>query len=362
MSYRLLLQSTLLEKALSTCCESQMPALQWLHAMYKFRFLALLTLFHIGCDQASDLKQLNQAELCTCDTLSNAATSDSPGYQTARGALLGTRFPSFEALKTVIQIQYDSTTSGHYIVRAMHCSDGRSVTAVLETGISQGDISKAKYRGTTWDRFRFLFRSPYAIRNRKDLEKIYTFSRWRPELFGEGDLAFYDIAKSLAGNINTPELAFKNVRDSTDKGYLNSFNHMTSQAFITTCFSEELADFMGDSHERYRHPELITGKFTEAQIADLGEGPLDNYVDIINNEWGQELGKALKAKYHIHSKTAWTPELLANYMNDLERYYSRAFQIGFKPYKPEDELVIRFSNKINAIMNGQLNHKKTLNE
>lgn len=279
-----------------------------------------------------------------------------------RGALLGSRFASFEELKSVIQIEYDSTGPGNYVVRVRHCSGGREVIAVLETGISQGDISKARYGGTVGDRFALLYGCPYAIRNRKDLEKIYTLSRWRPELFGEGDLAFYDIAKSSAGHINTPDMAIKNVRDSTEKGYLNTFNHITAQAFITTCFSEELADFIGDTHERYRHPELITGKFTEKQIADLGEGPVDNYVDIINNEWGQEIGKQLKEKYGINCKTTWTPELLANYLNDLQGYYSWAFQIGFEPFRPEDEIVVRFSIKINAVMIGHLNFDNAVNE
>lgn len=184
---------------------------------------------------------------------------------------------------------------------------------------------------------------------RKDLEKIFALSRWRPEK-GDGDLAFFDIAKSTVENINTPETAFRNVRDSTEKGYLNSFNHITAQAFITSCFSEELADFIADAHERHHHPELITGKFTEQQIADLGEGAVDNYVDLVNNEWGQELGKALKEKYSINPKTNWTPELLAAYLNDLQSYYSWAFQIGFEPYRPQDEEVLNFSNKIDAIM------------
>lgn len=181
---------------------------------------------------------------------------------------------------------------------------------------------------------------------------MYTLSRWRPERFGVDDPAFFDIAKTTVKNINTPDLAFKTPRDSTEKGYLNSFNHIATQAFITSCYSEELADFIADTHERYLHPELITGAFTDALLKDLDEGPVDNYVDMINNEWGQELGKQLKAKYDINSDTDWTPQLLADYLNDLQSYYSWAFQIGFKPYRPEDDVVIRFSEKIDAVMKG----------
>jgi len=318
--------------------------------MHLLRFLPLLSIFFIGCNQTPDHAKLSSSGNCFSNSSVNDDTTGTATNTTGRGALLGTRFSSFEDLKSVIQIEYDSN-----IVFVRHCTNGREVVSVLETGTSQGDMAKAGNDGALWDRLLLLFSCPYAVINRNDLKRIYTLSRWRPDWLGEGDLAFFDMAKSSVGNINTPEMAFKNVRDSTEKGYLNSFNHITAQAFITSCFSEELADFIADSHERYRHPELITGKFTEAQITDLEEGPVDNYVDLINNEWGQELGKYLKEKYSIDRETNWTPELLANYLNDLQRYYSWAFQIGFEPFRPEDKEVLRFSNKINIVMKGRLN-------
>lgn len=335
--------------------------------MNTFRMLSLLAIFFVGCDQAHDNPALSGLGEGAC-TLLGGDTTNVTDFNTVRGALLGTRFTSFEALKSVIQIEYgtdpihsDSTAPENTIVRVRHCSSGKTVTSVLEKGIGEGDFLKAfnaRRSGAVWKNFSLLFRCPYAVRNRGDLEKIHALSRWKPEVFGEGDLAFFDIAKSSVAHINTPDLAFINPRDSTEKGYLNSFNHITAQAFITTCFSEELADFIADVHERYRHPELISGKFTEVQLTDLEEGPVDNYVDIINNEWGQELGKQLKQKYGINRETDWPPELLANYLNDLLSYYSWAFQIGFEPYKPEDAEVLRFSNKMDAVMKGHLSIKK----
>jgi hypothetical protein len=99
----------------------------------------------------------------------------------------------------------------------------------------------------------------------------------------------------------------------------------------------------------YNMPELITGKFTEAQLADFENGPADNYVDMLNNEWGQELGKVLREKYAITSRTYWTPGLLTNYLNDMQAYYSWAFQIGFSPFRPTDEMVEQFAWKINTV-------------
>ena len=83
---------------------------------------------------------------------------------------------------------------------------------------------------------------------------------------------------------------------------------------------------------------------------DLESGPVDNYVDIINNELGQELGRLLKLKYNITRETEWSPTLLADYLNDIQNYYSWSFQVGFTPFKPSDEAVIKFAFKINALM------------
>ncbi len=60
-----------------------------------------------------------------------------------------------------------------------------------------------------------------------------------------------------------------------------------------------MADYIADLHERHHLPELTTlGKFTSAQLNDFNNSPLDNYVDMINNEWGQELGKFQKQIQH----------------------------------------------------------------
>ncbi len=335
-----------------------------IRTMITLRIFILLSLICLaGCRRLNHTTS-RHAGLCACDSSANSCSADA-AYATVKGALLGSRFKSFDELKSVIKIEYsndnaysDSTINNNSKVCIRHCSNGTEVIGVLEYGIKQGEISEAR-NGDFWDRLHILIKSPYAVTKRAELSKVFILARRRTDLYGEGDPAFYDLAQSAAKNINTADLAFINVRDSTEKGYINSFNHITSQAFITSCFSEKLADFVADAHERYFHPELITGKFSKNQISDLNEGPVDNYVDVINNEWGQELGKELKKKYNITRNTYWTPELLANYLNDLQSYYSWAFQIGFKPVKPEDELIIRFSNKMNLVIPGVFKLEKT---
>jgi len=275
-----------------------------------------------------------------------------------KGALLSTRFKSFEELKKVIQIEYYKVIPGSDyamykkpLVRLTHSSIGREVTSILKSGVSEADFIRAR-DGGFWDRVQLALHSPYFVINRNDLLRVFNLSRRRHYMFGEGDVAFYDLAETMLFNISDDDLALMHFEDLSEKGFINTFNHITPQAFMTTLFSEELADFIADTHERQNMPELITGKFTEDQLTDLQNGPVDNYVDLINNEWGQELGKLLREKHDINRNTYWTPELLVDYLNDIQSYYSWAFQIGFKPYRPEDQVVIRFSNKINRVMGG----------
>jgi len=325
------------------------------------RFLIVgLLICCISCSRLPH-DSLGEAGICPCDT-----SVDTTSYGLVRGALLGSRFKSLKELKSVIQIEYfndntdtDITIHKNSLVCVRDCSNGKEMVSVLESGISQGDFVKAR-DGDIWDQLHLLINSPYAMAHRGEFSKVYLLARRRADLFGEGDPAFFDLAEAAVKNINTPDLAFITARDSTEKGYLNSFNHITAQAFITSCFSERFANFVGDAHERYFHPELITGKFSEEEVKDLDEGPVDNYVDLINNEWGQELGKVLKEKYNISAATYWTPELLANYLNDLQSYYSWAFQIGLKPVRPEDEMIVRFSKKLNLVIMGRIPMEKTI--
>ena len=279
-----------------------------------------------------------------------------PICTTVRGALLLKRFNSFEELKSVIRIEYFNVNSGsnHIIhgkpmVRLIHVSNGREVTSILKSGISERDIVRAR-DGSFWDRVWLGLKSPYCVISRMDLKRVSFLARRKDGILGEGDPAFYDLAEKTLHNINNDDLAFMHSEDLSEKGYLNTFNHITAQAFVTSIFSERLADFIADAHELRTMPELVTGKFTDEQLTDLENGPVDNYIDMINNEWGQELGKLLRKKYNISRKTYWTPELLANYLNDIQSYYSWAFQIGFNPFTATDQVVIRFSNKINRVM------------
>ncbi|MCB0842416.1 MAG: hypothetical protein KDE26_04020 [Bacteroidetes bacterium] len=276
-----------------------------------------------------------------------------------KGALLSTRFHSFEEFKKVVNVEYFDTTSQEddhsTYVRLTHAINEKTVTSILGYGVDEADFLKAK-DGGFWDKAAVGIRSPFAVANKDNLIKVEILARRRYVMFGEGDIAFYDLAESLVKNMSKEDVAQMSEKDLSEKGYLNTFNHITAQAFMTSLFSEELADFIADVHERNTLPALRTGKFTPEQLSDIENGAVDNYVDMVNNEWGQELGKELRKKYKITEETTWTPELLADYLNDMQRYYSWALEIGFKPFRPEDDVLVRFAGKLNAVMRGEVGY------
>lgn len=285
----------------------------------------------------------------------NVDSSAKPAYAGIRGALLTSRFSTLEELKSVVRIEYFPNASedgqayqGDSLVRLTHCSNGQTVVSILAQGVNEGDFSKALRNGVI-EKAAIGFRSPFAVENRQWIQRVEILARRRQRMLGEGDATFFDLALAMTDHITNKDFAFQTALDSSEKGYLNTFNHITAQAFITSLYSEDVADFVADVHERKTLPELITGRFTYEQLRDFNLNPVDNYVDIINNEWGQELGKFLRDKHELTTETVWTPDLVAVYLNDVQAYYRWAFQIGMTPFRPQDTLVSRFSEKLNFV-------------
>lgn len=310
-----------------------------------------LIIFLLGCRHheaviVEERKEATSAVAASANT-SNGITG---------GALLLTDFKSMEELKKVVTIEHyeDSGFIAKVFlrkpeVRLTYKSDNTIIKSNLKKGVSEIDFVNAK-NGSVFDKAFLALSSPFALINRKNLVRIEILGRKRYGWFGEGDVAFYDIAEAMVFNITDEDYTHMPSEARSEKGYLNTFNHIAAQTFITAIFSERLADFIADAHERYKMPELITGKFSLEQMASLSDGPVDNYIDLINNECGQEIGKTLRSKYKININTHWTPELLANVLNDIQAYNSWRFQIGFKPFRPTDEIVNRFSAKINRVI------------
>lgn len=269
-------------------------------------------------------------------------------------ALLATRFQSLADFENTVSITYVNTckkgdTCLDSKVVLSYSDAGYDVRSELKSGVSQRDIMRAK-DGDLLDKASLVWNTPYGIRSRVELSKIHSLARILPDVYGYGDVAFYNLAEASMRNIITPDLAFFSYKDSSEKGYINTFNHVTAQTFITTLFSEEVADYIADVHELKGMPQLTSGLFTPLQLTDTVDYPVDNYVDMVNNELGQELGKKLKQKYNIKENTHWTPELMADFLNDIQSFYMWSFGIGMRPFTQEQKSVIVFSNKINRVM------------
>src|SRR5262245_6350426 len=167
-------------------------------------FILLLLVSSIGCDHTRRNSPIKRGECGSPVNTSHQVTATP--YESVQMALLGTRFTSFEELKTVIRIEYfpgvsptDSAGGENTMDSVRHCSNGQEVISVLASGISQGEIREARI-GDFWDRLHVLFKSPYAVTKRGELSKVHLLARRRNDLFGEGDPAFYDLAESAAKN------------------------------------------------------------------------------------------------------------------------------------------------------------------
>ncbi len=307
-------------------------------------FCAMISLY--SCDQKEVALASSDEDICNGNV--------------RNGGLLASRISSFDSLLKLMQIEYYKEgkvslpgDSLNDLVVVSYCMHGKVYESRLAKDISQTEIKKAKEGGLS-KKLGLLFKSPFAVMNRNELAQIYVLARRRYDLFGISDVAFYDLAEIASKKIHDPS-AYISRRDSGEKGYLNSFNHIAAQAFITTLYSEELADFIADVHERDNMPEIIHGKFTAKQLEEPNNNPMDNYVDLINNEVGQELGKRLKAKYKIEQDMKWDVVLLTAYLNDLQSFYQRIYQIKMEPFHEEEEVVRKFLKKINAVPNYKVN-------
>ena len=148
-----------------------------------------------------------------------------------RGALMTTRIQSLEQLKSMVKFEYfhaDTLTGTKLprepMLRITHFSNGESVCSILKQGVSEEDFIAAKYGGL-WEKVKLGLHYPYSAFNRTNLMEVSILARRRPDLFQEGDVAFFDLALAMEANISEHDRATLDRRDLSEKGFLNSFNH-----------------------------------------------------------------------------------------------------------------------------------------
>jgi RHS repeat-associated protein len=128
-------------------------------------------------------------------------------------------------------------------------------------------------------------------------------------------------------------------------GLANMMLHVAGQALFTVMFGESTANLAGHIHETGQ-PSLFTGKFSNND--DL-KYAIDNYADLINNQWGQKLGMDFVKNNNITSRTSWTPDLTANFFNSIQNFVGQSSGKNFNSFSANDTFIKQFSAFINIM-------------
>jgi hypothetical protein len=207
--------------------------------MRSIGFFLLLFILGPGCKRTPlDYLNSNQIQDCAWQEQSDFAVRGAPAV---RGALVSTRFRSYDELRAAIGITHypkrrDTVRKAASGVGLTHCSNGLEVVSILRSGVSEKDFVAAR-DGGFWDRISLVFKSPYAVIHRKALQKVSILARRRPDVYGEGDPAFYDLSEHIMAHIVEDDLPKLDSLDlASEKGYFNTVNHITAQVFMTALF------------------------------------------------------------------------------------------------------------------------------
>ena len=117
-------------------------------------------------------------------------------------ALLATKFNSMDEFTEIVNLKYinKSNDSCSGTVQIQYKNQGQTISSQLSEGVTQGDIVSA-HKGSIWNKISLIIQAPYAIIKRKELSQIFMLARRRPAIFGENDVAFYDLAQASMQNI-----------------------------------------------------------------------------------------------------------------------------------------------------------------
>lgn len=148
-------------------------------------------------------------------------------------------------------------------------------------------------------------------------------------------MAFGDMPDKMIGNLkNKPKDA---------AALSNTMLHVTGQALITAIWGAGVADVVGDMHERDQK-SLMTGDIKDTELKQA----IDNYCDLVNNEFGQLWGKEIADKLKIGPHTTWTDELTANFLNELQDKFKESLNLKFdKKFSKDDQFVKDYTKFIN---------------
>ncbi|MEL6183152.1 MAG: hypothetical protein AAFU79_00915 [Myxococcota bacterium] len=270
-------------------------------------------------------------------------TFDNPGRP-----IVTSEFPTLNDLKKELDITYRDGE-----VEVGHSKEGLSETNTLSDDlIGEAELKSAKKASADWglrDMVGFAWENPRLAWHRTALQNTEKLSYVAKNNSGS---ALGRISEAMFDNIDdkpraTPYRGPGGKKLTQHDAIKNMMLHVFGQAVLTTLYGESAADLAGDLHERDQ-PSLITGQIGKGEEAQA----LDNYADMVNNEYGQELGKELNRRLGVGGSTRWTPEKTAEYLNQVQHYFSQTHGWSFRDFQPNDPRVEKFTNLLNEVQHG----------
>lgn len=278
-----------------------------------------------------------------------AAFGSSPVTMTdpdGRKPLIANNYKDLAALKKAVDIKY--TPAGKISSAEVSVTDkakkSKGTNTLSEGTAGQAEIKKAA--GGDWgDKLAFGAANPSAVWHKSALEGIEKLSYAKKNTAGSAlghisDAMYPHIAKPPTGGAVWIGKVKVTMPDATK----NMLLHVFGQAVITTIYGRSAADYAGDLHERDQ-ASLISGAILPAEERQA----IDNYADMINNLYGQDIGERVAKTLGVSSSTVWTPALTAKYVNAIQGEI--ASEMGWKmtPFSATDPQIVKFSALLNEV-------------
>ncbi len=278
-----------------------------------------------------------------------------------RQPMIANRYKNIEALKKAVDISY--TPAGYekrwsaiekgyvydYVPAKVSVTDkgGKGTNVLSMATPSQGKLDAANKAGLP-GKAALGMRYPELVWHKSELEGVRKLALG---IKHEGEeapaITMFGMAKEMYKNLQTKPKGptytvgdnVVTMKDATE----NMLLHVAGQATLTTLYGRNVADLAGDIHERGQ-PALITGKISATEERQA----IDNYSDLVNNLYGQDIGKRLSEKFS--SKTAWTPALTAEFFNAIQSEIAAETGLTFKPFDEKNIKIQKFTNLLNEVM------------
>jgi hypothetical protein len=215
------------------------------------------------------------------------------------------------------------------------------INELSESTVTQAEL-KAAAAGGFLDKAAVALAHPELVWFKSDLEAIEKLSFVKKNTAGS---AIGHVTDAMLTHIKPPAKS-----KAASEGRQNMLLHVFGQAVITTLFGRAAADLAGDIHERDM-ASLISGAITPAEA----KGAIDNYVDLINNVYGQQLGAQLATSVGVGvgGGTTWDPALTTEYLNAAQRWISREMGWKMSDFTVSDSVVVKFTALLNEVSGNQ---------